>query len=93
MNLSPMKATASSKMTAKAKLTKNLPLGLELLHSCHGGRRFSYNWYKASVSSPAYLEWWGELPQAAVTNTQITSPGPDTDVPLLRWLPCLEKAP
>ena len=29
---------------------RNLPPGIEALHACNGGRKYSYNWYKGSVS-------------------------------------------
>jgi hypothetical protein len=36
------------------KVMKNVPAGIEFLHSC-GSRKFSYNWYKGSVSNSALV--------------------------------------
>ncbi|PNW74950.1 hypothetical protein CHLRE_12g503000v5 [Chlamydomonas reinhardtii] len=38
---------------------KNVPPGLEILHACYGGKRFSYNWYKGSVLVLTFLCYMG----------------------------------
>ncbi|KAG2498316.1 hypothetical protein HYH03_003577 [Edaphochlamys debaryana] len=43
----------------KPRSLKNVPPGLELLHTCNGGRKFSYNWYRASVLILTFLCYMG----------------------------------
>lgn len=42
----------------RPRALKNMPPGMEALHHCRGGRKYSYNWYKFSVSGV----WAGRRP-------------------------------
>lgn len=54
--LAPSYADGEGNMRPRA--LKNMPPGMEALHHCRGGRKYSYNWYKFSVSGV----WAGRRP-------------------------------
>lgn len=74
----------------RSKMTRLVPPAMDALHACNG-KRFSYNWYKGTVSNPVRCALSQQLHTSTILHPRVTA-GVGVDVSLLYVVSCNEEA-